>query len=326
MILTRTPLRISIGGGGTDLPSYYERAGGSVISAAIDKYVYLSVNSTFTRDYLLKYAELERVERIADINHGLIREVLDQYKIEPGIEIVSVADIPAGTGLGSSGSFTVGLVLALHAFQHRQLPPGALAEAACHIEIDRLGDPVGKQDQYIASYGGLTRFEFRPDHSVEVATLGVSPRTLHDLEDNLLLFFTGYSRRATSILADQKARTEQNDHEMLENLAYVADLGRLIGTALEKGRTETFAELMHEHWVHKRRRTAGISTNKIDEWYELARRNGALGGKLVGAGAGGFLIFYATDPIALRRAMESVGLPEVRFGFDYDGAVVLTRS
>lgn len=326
MILTRTPLRISIGGGGTDLPSYYRRAGGTVISAAIDKYVYLSVNGTFTEDYLLKYAEHERVDRIADINHGLIREVLDQYGIEPGIEIVSVADIPAGTGLGSSGAFTVGLVLALHAYRHRQLSPQELAEAACHIEIERLGDPVGKQDQYIASYGGLTRFEFRPDESVGVETLGVSPDTLEDLEDHLLLFFTGYSRRATSILADQKARSEGEDAEMLANLSYVADLGDRIGLALEQGRTTDFAELMHEHWVHKRQRTVGISSAEIDDWYELARQNGALGGKLVGAGAGGFLMFYAADPARLRKAMATAGLPEVRFGFDYDGAVVLARS
>lgn len=326
MILTRTPLRISIGGGGTDLPSYYRRAGGRVISAAIDKYVYLSVNSTFTRDYLLKYAEHERVDRIADISHGLIREVLDQYAIEPGIEVVSVADIPAGTGLGSSGAFTVGLVLAIHAFQHRQLSPRALAEAACHIEIERLGDPVGKQDQYIASYGGLTRFEFQPDESVLVETLAVSQSTLEDLEDHLLLFFTGYSRRATSILADQKQRTDHDDPEMLDNLAYVDDLGVRIGEALERGQTTEFAELMHEHWVHKRRRTAGISTDEIDGWYELARSNGALGGKLVGAGAGGFLLLYASDPARLRRAVREAGLPEVRFGFDYDGAVVLTRS
>ena len=326
MILTRTPLRISIGGGGTDLPSYYRRSGGTVISAAIDKYVYLSVNATFTQDYLLKYAELERVERIEDIDHGLIREVLAEYAISPGIEIVSVADIPAGTGLGSSGAFTVGLLLALHAFQHRQVSSRALAEAACHIEIERLGDPVGKQDQYIASYGGLTRFEFRPDDSVGVETLATSSRTLEVLEDHLLLFFTGYSRRATSILADQKDKSEHADAEMLANLDHVAELGDRIGTALEQGRTEEFAELMHEHWVNKRQRTRGITSDEIDHWYDLARRHGALGGKLVGAGAGGFLLFYASDPAQLRQAMATAGLPEVRFGFDYDGAVVMARS
>jgi D-glycero-alpha-D-manno-heptose-7-phosphate kinase len=326
VILTRTPLRISIGGGGTDLPSYYHRNGGTVISAAIDKYMYLAINATFSRDYLLKYAVAERVEDVDEIQHALFREVLKHYEVEPGVEIVSVADMPAGTGLGSSGSFTVGLVLALYAFRHQQLSTQALAEAACHIEIDRLGDPVGKQDQYIAAFGGLTRFEFHPDDSVDVERLDVSDATLADLEDHLLLFFTGYSRNATTILGDQKARTEQNDEEMIANLDYVNDLGLRIGSALESGDTTKYAELMHEHWEHKRRRSAGITSSQIDEWYSIARNNGALGGKLVGAGAGGFLLFYAESPRRLRAAMADAGLPEVRFGFDHQGAIVLARS
>jgi D-glycero-alpha-D-manno-heptose-7-phosphate kinase len=326
MIVTRTPLRISIGGGGTDLPSYYRRDGGTVISAAIDKYIYLAINPTFTQDYLLKYAELERVESLDAIDHDLIREVLTHLSVGPGIEIVSVADIPAGTGLGSSGSFTVGLILAVYAHLHRQLSPQDLAEMACHIEIERLGDPVGKQDQYIASYGGLTRFEFHPDDTVDATTLTVDPRTLHDLEDHLLLFFTGYSRRATNILADQKERSEQDDAAMIANLDFVKDLGDRIGDALEAGRTHEFADLMHEHWEHKRKRTEGISSGEIDHWYDLARNNGARGGKLVGAGAGGFLMFYAEDPRRVRQAMGEAGLAEVRFGFDFDGAVILARS
>ena len=297
-----------------------------MISAAIDKYVYLAVNATFTRDYLLKYSEHERVERIDDIDHALIRAVLERYGVEPGIEIVSVADIPAGTGLGSSGSFTVGLVLAVHAFRHQHLSPRALAEAACHIEIERLGDPVGKQDQYVAAFGGMTKFEFRPDDSVGIVPLGISNATLADLEDHLLLFFTGYSRRATSILADQKQRSEHDDQAMIANLDYVNDLGHRIGSALESGDTATFAALMHEHWDHKRTRTDGITSDEIDEWYAIARKNSALGGKLVGAGAGGFLLFYAENPRRVRRAMQEAGLPEVRFSFDHDGAVVLARS
>lgn len=326
MILTRTPLRISIGGGGTDLPSYYRRQGGSVLSAAIDKYVYLAVNSTFTNDYLLKYSVHERVARVEDIEHALIREVLQRYRVRPGIEIVSVADIPAGTGLGSSGSFTVGLLRALHAHRHQQCSINALAEEACHIEIERLADPVGKQDQYIAAFGGLTQFAFNPDDSVDVTRLEVSPETLADLEDHLLLFFTGYSRSASSILADQKERSERNDEAMIANLDYVNDLGVRIGSALESGDTAKFAQLMHEHWTHKRERSAGITNPTIDEWYDVARRNGALGGKLVGAGAGGFLLFYAEDPRRVRTAMAEAGLPEIRFGFDHDGSVVLARS
>ena len=326
MILTRTPLRISIAGGGTDLPSYYRRAGGTVISAAINKYVYLAVNQTFTQDYLLKYAELERVERIDDIKHALIREILREHDVAPGIEIVSAADIPSGTGLGSSGSFTVGMLRALHAFRQDHVSTQALAEAACHIEIERLGDPVGKQDQYIAAFGGLTRFEFDVDGSVEVERLAVSPETLADLEEHLLLFFTGYSRRATTILADQKERSEQDDAAMIANLDEVGDLGRRIAAALEAGDTAGFAALMHEHWLCKRERTRGITSDEIDGWYELARAHGALGGKLVGAGAGGFLLFYAENPRHVRAAMVEAGLTEVRFGFDHDGSVVLARS
>ena len=326
MILTRTPLRISLGGGGTDLPSYYRRGGGSVLSAAIDKYVYLAVNATFTEDYLLKYSTHERVTCIDDIQHALIRETLRQYHVRPGIEIVSVADIPAGTGLGSSGSFTVGLLRALHAHLHRQCSIDALAEEACHIEIDRLEDSVGKQDQYIAAFGGLTRFDFRPDDSVDVARLDVSDETLADLSDHLLLFFTGYSRSASSILADQKQRSERGDSATIENLDIVNDLGVRIGSALESGDVAKFAALMHEHWMHKRARSAGITSTQIDAWYELARSHGALGGKLVGAGAGGFLLFYAEDPRRVRAAMADAGLAEVRFGFDHDGAVVLARS
>lgn len=326
MILTRTPLRISIAGGGTDLPSYYRRQGGSVISAAITKYVYLAINDTFTHDYLLKYAEQERVDQVDEIAHPLIREILRHYRVEPGIEIVSVADIPAGTGLGSSGSFTVGLVRALHAFRQEHLSTEALAEAACHIEIERLGDPVGKQDQYIAAFGGLTRFEFAPDDTVQVDRLAIRPETLADLEDHLLLFFTGYTRRAPTILQDQKERTERGDAEMIANLDEVNELGLRIAGALEDGDVEKFGHLLHEHWQHKRRRTAGITSDEVDGFYDIARANGALGGKLVGAGAGGFLLFYADSPKRLRSAMVGAGLPEVRFGFDHDGSVVLARS
>jgi len=297
-----------------------------VISAAINKYVYLAINATFTSDYLLKYSEHERVARIEDIQHALLREVLAHYRAQPGLEIVSVADIPSGTGLGSSGSFTVGLIRALHAFRHQQLSTAALAEAACHIEIDRLGAPVGKQDQYIAAFGGLTRFAFHPDDSVEVDRLAIGAETQADLEEHLLLFFTGYSRSAATILAEQKQRSERDDAAMLANLDAVADLGTQIGTALEGGDTQRFAGLMHEHWEHKRRRTGGISSGEIDAWYDLARANGALGGKLVGAGAGGFLLLYAEDTRRVRGAMAAAGLAEVRFGFDHDGSVVLARS
>ncbi|MCU1459793.1 MAG: kinase [Actinomycetia bacterium] len=326
MIISRTPLRISIGGGGTDLASYYEREGGFVISAAITKYVYLGINPTFTRDYFLKYSELERVESIDEIRHPLIREALRLHELEPGIEIVSLADIPSGTGLGSSASFTVGLLRALYAHRREHVTQWALAEEACRIEIDLLGQPVGKQDQYIASFGGLSCFEFSPDGSVEVTPLRISTETLHDLEENLLMFFTGYSRAATSVLDEQRTRSEAGDTAMLENLRFVKNTGHEIRKVLEDGQTDAFAGLMHEHWVRKRERSGSMTNEVIDNWYDVGLRNGALGGKLVGAGNGGFLLFYANDRDRLRRVLSEEGLTEVRFAFDHDGSALTVRA
>ena len=206
MLISRTPLRISLGGGGTDLPSYYHDGGGFVLSAAIDKYVFVGVNSTFSADYLLKYSISERVDRRADVQHPILREALELLDVGPGIEVVSMADIPAGTGLGSSGSFTVGLLRSLFALQRQHISTSDLAQLACHIEIDRLGESVGKQDQHIAAYGGLTCFDFLEDGSVAATPLALSPHTLSDLESNLLLFFTGYSRSASGVLQDQNNR------------------------------------------------------------------------------------------------------------------------
>jgi D-glycero-alpha-D-manno-heptose-7-phosphate kinase len=326
MLITRTPVRISLGGGGTDLPSFYRRFGGTVISAAINKYVYIAINRTFTDDYFLKYSELERVRDVSDIRHPIIREALTLHPIGPSLEIVSVADIPSGTGLGSSGTFTVGLLRALYAFKRQHVVTGALAEEACHIEIDRLCRSVGKQDQYIAAFGGLNCFEFSPEGQVTVSALRISNQTLHDLEERLLLFFTGYSRNADSVLEDQKARSDTGDQNMLENLRTVAAIGKQVRERLEEGDLRGFAALMHEHWENKRSRTNGISSSAIDRWYQVGRANGALGGKLVGAGGGGFLMFYAEDPACLRKAMEREGLQELRFAFDHDGSTVLVRD
>lgn len=326
MLITRTPLRISIGGGGTDLPSYYQKFGGFVISAAINKYVYVGINRTFTPDYFLKYSELERVEDVGAIRHPIIREALSMHDIGRSVEIVSLADIPGGTGLGSSGTFTVGLLRAIYAFNHDQPAPGELAEEACSIEIDRLGRSVGKQDQYIAAFGGLKCFEFLPDGTVVVEPLALSTQTRYDLEDHLLLFFTGYSRDAGAILDDQRKRSRADDRAMLNGLSETKRIGREIRGVLEAGDTHSFGELMHEHWERKRGRSSGMSDDSIDQWYEMARRNGAVGGKLVGAGGGGFLLFYASDPASVRRAMAEVGLTEMRFGFDHEGASVIVRS
>jgi D-glycero-alpha-D-manno-heptose-7-phosphate kinase len=324
MIITRSPLRITLGGGGTDLPSYYRNHGGFLIAAAIDKYVYVTVMRPFVEGIFLKYSKLEHVDRIDDVQHPIIREAIQQLDFKtPQVEITTLADIPSGTGLGSSGSFSTALVKALYAHRRRLLHPSELAEIACDIEINRLGEPVGKQDQYAAAYGGVTCFTFNPDDSVAARPLKLSMDALFNLEDNLLLFFTGFSRSAGSILMDQKVRTEASDNDMLANLHFVKELGCRSREALEKDNTAGFGDLMHEHWEHKRRRSRGMSNAQIDEWYDLGRRNGALGGKLVGAGGGGFLLFYSEDHRRLRAAMAKAKLEEVRFRFDFEGTKVL---
>jgi D-glycero-alpha-D-manno-heptose-7-phosphate kinase len=324
MIITRSPLRITLGGGGTDLPSYYRQHGGFLIAAAIDKYVYITVMRPFIEGIFLKYSKLEHVDAVDEVHHPIIREAIRMLEFRtPQVEITTLADIPAGTGLGSSGSFSTALLKALYAHRRRLLHPSELAELACEIEINRLGEPIGKQDQYIAAYGGVTCFTFHADEKVEARPLKLSMDSLFTLEDNLLLFFTGFSRSAGSILADQKTRTEKADSEMLANLHYAKELGLRSRDALEKGDTKTFGELMHEHWEHKRTRSAGMSNPQIDEWYELGRKNGAIGGKLVGAGGGGFLLFYSEDHRRLRSAMAKAKLEEVRFRFDFEGTKVL---
>lgn len=324
MIITRSPLRISLGGGGTDLPSYYCKYGGFLIAAAIDKYVYVTVMRPFSPGIYLKYSKLEHVDQVDEVQHPIIREAIRMLDFKtPQLEITTLADIPAGTGLGSSGSFTTALLRALYAHRRRLVHPSELAQLACEIEIERLGEPIGKQDQYIAAYGGVTCFTFNPDGSVEAAPLKISMDTLFDLEDNLLLFFTGYARSAGSILKDQQARTQQADPEMLDNLHYVKELGLRSQQALEVGNPRLFGELLHAHWEHKKRRSTGMSNTHINEWYDLGMHNGAIGGKLVGAGGGGFLLFYAEDRRRLREAMARAGLDEVRFRFDFDGTKVL---
>jgi D-glycero-alpha-D-manno-heptose-7-phosphate kinase len=324
VIITRSPLRITLGGGGTDLPSYYRDHGGFLIAAAIDKYVFVTVMRPFVQGIFLKYSQLEHVNVADDVHHPIIREAIKLLDFKtPQLEITTLADIPAGTGLGSSGSFTTALLKALYSHRRRPLHPQDLAELACHVEIDKLGEPIGKQDQYIAAYGGLTCFTFNPDDSVVAAPLKIPMEAMFALEDNLLLFFTGFSRSASEILKDQKTRSERNDAEMLDNLHYVKELGQQSCRALMQGDTAAFGRLLHDHWLHKKRRSGGMSSAQIDEWYDLGLKHGALGGKLVGAGGGGFLMFYAEDHRRLRTAMAKAGLEEVRFRFDFEGTKVL---
>ena len=324
MIITRSPLRLPLGGGGTDLASYYRDHEGFLIAAAIDKYVYITIHHTFVRELIVKYSKLEHVEDIDQLQHPIIREALKLVNIkELNLEITSMADIPAGTGLGSSGSFTTALLKALHSHCKNLVHPHELAEQACEIEIDRLSEPIGKQDQYIAAYGGITCFRFLKDDRVEAYPLQLSADTLHDLEDNLMIFFTGYSRSASSILKDQNDKSTSKDPEMISNLHFVKEIGMRTQRAFERGQLWEVADLMNEHWEYKRKRSSGISNPKIDEWYELARANGALGGKLIGAGGGGFLMFYSENKPKLRHALTAAGLREVRFRFDFEGTKVI---
>ncbi len=327
VIITRSPLRISLGGGGTDLPSYYREHGGFVLSAAIDKYVYITLHQTFFDELIIKYSQLERVKKLEDIQHPLIREALRLYNQQASyLEITSMSDIPAGTGLGSSGSFLTALLHALHIHTQASLAKRELAEQACHIEIERLSEPVGKQDPYIAAFGGITCFEFKTDGTISVHPLKLSLETLANLEDNLLLFYTGYTRSASEILREQDTRTKSNDAGMLDNLHFVKELGLESRKALEAGDLRRFAELMHVHWQHKKKRSGGMTNDRIDTWYEQARNNGALGGKLIGAGGGGFLMFYTEEKTRLRHAMRAAGARELRVRFDFQGTTAVIQS
>ena len=324
MIIARSPLRISLGGGGTDVPSYYQEHEGFLIAAAIDRYVYVTVMRPFTEGIYLKYSEIEHVKSVMDVKHPIIREVLAELNLKtPQIEITTLADIPSGTGLGSSGSFTTALIKGLYAHYRRNIHPKQLAELACQIEIEKLGEPIGKQDQYIAAFGGITEFTFHKDGSVSSAPLNLSVQTVHDLEDNLVLFFTGISRSASSILKDQVDKSKANNSTMMANLHFTKDLGFRSKAALLSNDTHKFGELMHEHWEHKKSRSNGMSNEFIDDAYNKALQAGAVGGKLVGAGGGGFLMFYASDKERLRSKMAEIGLEEVRFQFDFEGTKVI---
>ena len=320
VIFSRAPLRVSLGGGGTDLPSYYREHGGFLVSGAIDKYAYMLTHTTFQRRYRMKYSELEEVEEVSQIRHPILRESLLRHWCGSPLEIASVAAVPAGTGMGSSGAYTVCLLKGLARARRTAITPGELAESACEIEIDVLGEPVGKQDPYVAAHGGICAYTFNPDESVDVESLELHPTALRRMRDQLLLFYTGEARAASHMLADQDTRSKSGEAQMLENLHRTKELGRRSRELLGGGRLEEYAELMHEHWEHKRRRSPGMTDERIDGLYALARRNGAIGGKLVGAGGGGFLLVYTRRPEDTRHAMAAVNAPELAFDFEFSGA------
>jgi D-glycero-alpha-D-manno-heptose-7-phosphate kinase len=324
VIIGRSPLRISLGGGGTDLPSYYRDHGGFLVAAAITKYVYVSMHETPLPELLLRYSQIERVKTIAEIKHPIVREALRLTDVQgPNIEITSMADIPAGTGLGSSGSFATCLLKVLHAFKRHNIHPRELAELACHIELDLLKEPIGKQDQYIAAFGGVTVFEFQPDGQVAARPVRASADTLDLLEDNLIMVSTGFYRAAAQVLKEQDDRTKQQDPAMVANLHHVKELGHRSLEAIESGNLTDLGRLMDEHWRHKKQRSKAMSNPEIDNWYQLAMDNGALGGKLIGAGGGGFLLFYTEQKGRLRQAFRGAGLMEVKLSFDYEGTKIL---
>ena len=328
MILARAPLRISLGGGGTDLPSYYSRYGGFILSAAINKYVYIYVNRPAADELLrIKYSRYEEVTDVDDIQHDLVRPALKLLNLNSSLEIVSMADVPAGTGLGSSGSYLVALLTALYAFKREQVPTQALAEQACYIEMELAGHPVGKHDHYLAAFGGITCLDIKPDGRVQVSPLDISITIAEELRDHILLFYTGIKRRSSDILEAQEQDTQRGDAAVVDSLHRTKELGYRIKKALEQGDLDRFGRLLDEHWQNKKRRSGKISDPRIDHWYEVAKENGALGGKLIGAGGGGFFMFYCPNDCKarLRQAMAAEGLREMPFDFDWEGAKVLVN-
>lgn len=325
MIIVRSPLRISLGGGGTDLASYYREHQGFVVSAAIDKYVYIILHDAFLGEIIVKYSKLEQTKTIDEIKHPIIREAAKYLKSPvKNFELASMADIPSGTGLGSSSSFTCALLKAFHTYNKTFISPEELAEEACHIEIDILKEPIGKQDQYISAIGGINNFTFVENGKVDSKKLNISKDTLYEFEDNLLLFFTGFTRSASDILRTQNIKSKEHDLDMIQNLHFVKELGYKTKKLLETGELDEYAYLMNEHWEYKKKRSPDMSNEHINKWYDLGLQNGALGGKLIGAGGGGFLMFYTHSPKQVRKVMANEGLHEVRFKFDFEGTKVVT--
>ncbi len=328
MILSRAPTRITLGGGGTDLKSYYSKHGGFLIAGAIDKYCHILANRRFYDSIRLSYSQMEIRDRVTDIEHRIFRAALEFTGIEKGIELHSTADVPANYGLGTSSSFTVALLNALHAYNKDFVTQRQLAEEACHIEIDILGEPIGKQDQYIAAFGGLTCLTFDHNGDVLVEPLRISLEALDQLEGNVLLFFTGKERSASAILSEQDAKCKQGDQEMTQNLHQIKEIGLETRRHLERGQVNMLGELLHVHWETKKKRSANMCDPFVDECYEVARKNGAIGGKLIGAGGGGFFMFYCenSNKPKLIETMQRMGLRWERFNFDFDGAKILVNT
>jgi D-glycero-alpha-D-manno-heptose-7-phosphate kinase len=328
MIISRAPVRISLGGGGTDLHSYYSKYGGFLIAGAIDKYIFISANKRFYNTIRLSYSLTEIVNNYQEIKHGIFREALKSLMPDDGggIELVSVADVPANCGLGSSSSFTVALLNALHAYNRQYISQRTLAEEACMIEIEKLGEPIGKQDQYISAFGGLTTLTFEKDGNVIVEPLKMDDDVIDELERNILLYYTGIERSASGILKEQNEKSKMDESTVIESLHQIKKIGYETKKTFENGDLERFGELLDVHWNMKKQLSTSISNSFIDSCYETALKNGAIGGKIMGAGGGGFFMFYIPDNHdGLTRAMKEKGLRPMKFRFDFEGAKILVN-
>ncbi|MFA6012462.1 MAG: GHMP kinase [Desulfobacteraceae bacterium] len=326
MIISRSPLRISLGGGGTDLPFYYRNYGGFLISGAIDKYIYLAVNKRFYKSIRLGYSKTEIIPKANKIKHPIFREAFKLLGIKDSIEAVSIADIPSGSGLGSSGAFTVCLLNALHTYKREFVPLQQLAEEACIIEMEKLKEPVGKQDQYASAFGGISAFTIEKDGSVEVQPVRIPNGSLAELENNILLFYLNQERPASAVLADQTKVAKKAKSNVISNMHRIKEMGKEVFKAFEKGKIDTFGELLDEHWQNKKKLSNKMTNPFIDECYEMAKQNGAIGGKVIGAGGGGFLMLYSKQNTShLTRIMEKNGLVRERFRFDFEGAKIIAN-
>jgi len=327
MIVTRTPTRLPLGGGGTDIRAYASRYGGFLVSAAINRYVYITVNKRFEDSIRLSYSKTEIADSVDDIEHPIVRETLRLMGLDSGLEIVSIADVPANTGLGSSGAFTVGLLNALHTFKRENVSVETLAEEASIILMDILGEPIGVHDQYLAALGGITCLDIDQYGAVQASPLATSDGIVEELEASIVLFYTGVKRSASEVLGDESRSISHSHDGVTAALHTVKEIGWQIKEALETGNVRRFGELLDHHWQSKKRLSTKVSSEDIDRLYELAKRNGALGGKIMGAGGGGFFMFYCEnhDKACLRQAMAAEGLREMRFAIDFEGSKVLVN-
>ncbi len=327
MIITRTPFRFTLGGGGTDLPSYYSKYGGFIFAAAINKYMFINLNKPIVDDLIrVKYSKAEKVEHRDDLQHDIAKEALRMVGIENAAEIISMADVPAGTGLGSSSCYAVGLLNGLHTMKRKYIPLQSLAELACDLEINRLGKPIGKQDQYMAAFGGLTVLEIDKEGTVQVRSANVSDSTIDDLNRNLLMFYTGTSRSADQILSEQSRGAREEKRDVVESMHYIKDIGYKILDSVESGNITDVGLMFDKHWQYKKKISSKMSNPHFDKIYDIAKENGALGGKISGAGGGGFFLFYVEEKLTrFREKMKELGLREMRYRFDFEGTKVLVN-